>query len=307
MDEWFKRTWIVEYLEAFGFNPGGGIVPTRQLWHNVVSPEQNFGLIGFEEKEKMAYTAYPLDKVSATVTGVKATSDNSFFFAEIEFNRNLSAGDSILIAFDTYLKGTGESMLANNRSLSNRSEFLLSYIIGEGKAIHHVTAEYDMKGLTPRFNLANISVQKFRSTVTDGNGWVPMQWINDESTKSEFDIGALAAENSVDFSSGERTAVAWNGNRMRVRIPWTMLYFFDPTQMQVINGAVTNDGGASYSINEAKSDGIALSVYYKGMVISTTARYNWNTWMVVPSTNQYEKASLQLVEKGLSSIPDFAN
>jgi hypothetical protein len=307
MDEWFKRTWIVEYLEAYGFNPGSGIVPTRQLWHNVVSPEQNFGLIGFQEKERMPYTTYPIDKTAATVSSIKATNDNSFFYADIEFNGNLIAGDTVLIAYDTYLKSTGESTLPCKWQVPNRSEFLLSFRIGEDKAIHNVTEEYNMKGLTPRFNLADTDVQKFRSTVTDGKSWVHMQWINDESTKTVFDIGTLPAENSQDFSSGERSAVAWYGNRMKVRIPWTMLYFFDPTRMQVINGAASTNGGWSYSVTEAKSDGIALSVYYKGKVVSTTARYNWNSWMVVPATTEYEKASLQLVEKGLSSIPDFAN
>ncbi len=49
MDEWFKATWIVQYLEAYGTVIDEINIPTRQLWHNMVSPEQNFGLIGFEE------------------------------------------------------------------------------------------------------------------------------------------------------------------------------------------------------------------------------------------------------------------
>ena len=45
MDEWFKPTWIVAYLEAYGMISGGITIPTRQLWHNLASPEQNFGLV----------------------------------------------------------------------------------------------------------------------------------------------------------------------------------------------------------------------------------------------------------------------
>ena len=51
MDEWFKPTWIVSYLESFGFFSGYAIIPTRQLWHNLTSPEQNFGLISFDQAE----------------------------------------------------------------------------------------------------------------------------------------------------------------------------------------------------------------------------------------------------------------
>ncbi len=50
MDEWFKPTWIVGYLEAFGFLSGNAIIPTRQLWLNLTSPEQNFGLLTFEQR-----------------------------------------------------------------------------------------------------------------------------------------------------------------------------------------------------------------------------------------------------------------
>jgi hypothetical protein len=45
------------------------------------------------------------------------------------------------------------------------------------------------------------------------------------------------------FTSGQRTAVAWKNEKIIIRIPWTMLYFYDPTQMQIIDGAVSHDGG----------------------------------------------------------------
>lgn len=307
MDEWFKRTWIVEYLEAFGFNAGSGVIPTRQLWQNVVSPEQNFGLIGFKQAETPPYAAFPLDNSTGPVSSMKATNDNAFFYADISFSRNMEPGDTIMIAFDTYSRDKGESILPNGKLLSNRSEFLLRYVVGQSHAIQNVTEAYDMNGLTPRFNITDPAIQKFKTTVTDGNSWVPMKWINDEYTRSVFDIGMLPAENSLDFSDANRSALIWNGNNVNVRLPWTMLYYFDPTQMQVIDGAESTDGGWTFSIKETKSDGIALSVYYKGKVVSATARYNWEKWLVVPATAPYEKASLQLVEKGLSSIPGFAN
>ncbi|HEX2975509.1 MAG TPA: T9SS type A sorting domain-containing protein [Bacteroidales bacterium] len=307
IDEWFKRTWIVEYLEAFGFRGNSGMIPTRQLWHNLASPEQNFGLIGFEEKDRLPFTTFPLDDVSGPVTMVSGTNDNSCFQANISFRQNINPGDTIMIAFDTYSGTNGESMLPNGHVLSNRSEFMLHFVAGQDHAIHHVTQAYDMNGLTPRFNLTDPAVQKFRSIPTDGSPWVPMKWINDGKEATVSYIGNLPAENSSDFTTGNRTAVAWNGNTLKIRIPWTLLYFFDPTQMQVIDGATTEDGGRSFTIREVKSDGIALSVYSKRKVISTTARYNWEPWLVVPVTTTYEKASLQLVEDGLSEIPDFAN
>ena len=80
-----------------------------------------------------------------------------------------------------------------------------------------------------------------------------MQWINDEYEKTKQDIGRLPVENSADFTSGTRSAIAWSSNKLKVRIPWTMLYFYDPTRMSVINGAVSNDGGYTFEITKLPS------------------------------------------------------
>ncbi len=306
MDEWFKPTWIVMYLESYGINSGGETIPTRQLWHNLTSPEQNFGLITFEEVASMPFVSYVMDNNSGSLSKVSATSDNQFFYLEVETGRNLLQGDTVLVAFDTWLKNLGESVLPNGRIIADRSEFLLSAVLGRDTALYHVTPAYDMNGLTPRFDLSNHATQKFRSTVTDGAGWNLMQWINDEHMMTRQYIGRLPMENSPRFTSGQRTAVAWNGNMIRIRIPWTMLYLYDPTQMQVIDGAVSYDGGYNYEILSATSDGIAVSVYFDRKVTSSVSRYSWPSWLIVPDTSPAGKKSLEIIKAGLSSIPGFA-
>ena len=307
MDEWFKPTWIVQYLEAFGFLSDGTIIPTRQLWHNLTSPEQNFGLIKFTENDILPFVAYHTNNPNGPVSRIEATNDNSFFYLNIEVGQNLTPDDTLMIAFDTYSGSTGESLLINGKVLENRSEFLSVFVPGNDTAFHYVTEAYDMYGLTARFNLSDPTVQKYKSTVTDGAPWKLMKWINDEYEKTIQDIGRLPVENSTDFSPGTRSAIAWHSNKLKLRIPWTMLYFYDPTRMSVIDGAVSYDGGYTFKIATAQSDGIGLSVYYKGSVVSTTDRYNWSNWLVVPPTTAKEKASLNIVQGGLMSIPGFAN
>jgi hypothetical protein len=134
-----------------------------------------------------------------------------------------------------------------------------------------------------------------------------MQWINDGFEFTSQYPGHLPAENSSDFTFGQRTATAWINNKIKIRIPWTMLYFYDPTRMKVNDGANSYDGGASFEISTTTSDGIAVSVYFKGTVTSTLTRYNWDSWLVVPSTIYREKKSLHVVTDGLLSLPDFAN
>ena len=307
MDEWFKQTWIVAYLEAFGFNSGDVTIPTRQLWQNIVSPEQNFGLIGFEQKEVLPFLSYLTDKPSGPVTKIEATNDNGFFLLKIELMQSLAITDTIMVAFDTYSSSTGESRLPNGKQLANRAEFLFSMSAGNDTALYYVTEAYDMNGLTPRFNLSDPARQKYKSIISDGAPWKLMQWINDGFEFTKYDLGKLPVEKSSDFSQGFRTAAAWTGNKIKLRIPWTLLYFYDPTQMSVIDGAVTNDGGASWEIQTRQSDGIALSVYCKGEITSTLQRYNWDKWLVVPSFTDREKESLHVVEASLALFPDFAD
>ncbi len=307
MDEWFKPTWIVSYLEALGITSGSETIPTRQLWHNLASPEQNFGLVSFEQTSVLPFMAYRTDKPAGPLEKIEATNDNSYFMLEIESHSAFISGDTVMVAFDTYHAATGESMLPNERQLANRSEFLLTMVLGRDTALYQVTEAYDMNGLTPRFDLTDHSVQKFMTTNTSGAPWKVMQWINDGFEFTSHDVGRLPVENSASFTYGERTVAAWSGNKLKIHIPWTLLYFYDPTQMKVINGAETYDGGYNWEIITAKSDGIAVSVYHKGEVTSTLDRYNWPLWLIVPPTVTREKKSLEIIETGLMAIPGYIN
>ena len=305
MDEWFKPTWIVQYLEAYGTKNDEITIPTRQLWQNVVSPEQNFGLIGFEQTLPGQWWDYSIDGDDNSVSYIKACNDNSFFYLDIQLESVPSSGDTIMIAFDTYMKDTGESTLPGGKVISNRSEFLLMAIKGDDTANFHVTEAYDMYGLSPRFNLSDPLVQKYKSTVSDNAHWKLMRWVNNGFSGAVYEIGKLPAEDSPVFTPGERTAVAWDDNRIQVRIPWTMLYFYDPTQMKVIDGAVSYDGGYSFEIISRISDGIAVSVNNGSNVTNTLSRYIWPTWLVVPQTTEKAKRSLEIISEGLQTIPMY--
>lgn len=307
MDEWFKRTWIVLYQEAEGIPAGGEMIPTRQLWHNETSPEQCFGLLAFEQKERPPFVAYETDQPGGPLSSLKATHDEGFLYLEINSSEELAATDEFMIAIDTYRGNIGESQFPGGASMSNRSEFLLTFTLENDSARHHVTQAYDMKGLTVRFNLTDPALQRFRSTITDGAPWNLMQWINDGFELYTQEIGKLPLEHALTFTPGQRTAVAWSGKKITVRLPWTMLYFHDPTQMMVNDGAESYDGGYNFDIFTTSSDGIALSVLHKGVVTNSTNRYRWPSWLIVPPTVEREKASLFLVEQGLRSIPDWAD
>jgi hypothetical protein len=116
----------------------------------------------------------------------------------------------------------------------------------------------------------------------------------------------VPVEHASAFSPGNRAAVAGSGRKISIRLPWSMLHFFDPTQMTVNDGAVSYDGEFNFEIITSQSDGIAVSVWHNGTVTNATSRYSWTKWLTAPQTVEREKASLHIIEAGLAAIPNYA-
>ncbi|HCC71373.1 MAG TPA: hypothetical protein DEQ09_09530 [Bacteroidales bacterium] len=305
MDEWFKRTWIVQYLEAAGFQSGDDFIYTRQLWHNMASPEQCFGLISYDQENDFPLYQYSLDNGGSNPVYARAGGNNQVLRLTIETEEAISGGDSIMVAIDTYRSDLGESLLPGNYSIANRAEFLVRGTRGRDTSTLYVTEAYNMKGLTPRFNFTDPEVQKFRSVVSDGAGWQRVEWINNGYTMSETVPGYIFTGYgpAPDPAFGE--GMSWYENTITIELPWTLINFFDPTRMSVIDGASSWDGGYHWTIEESKSDGIALSVIINGEIYNTLTRFSWPGWLVVPPTVEREKASLDIVRSGLDPIPDY--
>ena len=75
IDEWFKITWIT--------NPIGTVPSRRHFWHNMTSPEQNFGLITFDPPEPdfkplQFYNSCKLDTIKWAI-------DFQYFRLKLEF------------------------------------------------------------------------------------------------------------------------------------------------------------------------------------------------------------------------------
>ena len=76
-----------------------------------------------------------------------------------------------MIAFDTYSGSTGRITASSTGRLLLTDPSFCCLWFRERYSIYYVTEAYDMNGLTPRFNLTDPSVQKYKSTVTDGAPW----------------------------------------------------------------------------------------------------------------------------------------
>ncbi|MBT4339495.1 MAG: T9SS type A sorting domain-containing protein [Bacteroidetes bacterium] len=285
IDEWFKVTWIVDTI--------GTAQERRPLWHNVTSPEQNFGMIAFEPKT-INYTELTLDNTNCNIKSMKVADDDQFFHVQIELKSVIEALDTLWIALDTYRDDLGESILPNGVKIKNRSEFLLRITPGDSANLYSTQAydlfEYWHGNADPK--------QLFHSIATDGDPWHIIRWRNNIFDTSIFYIGQLRSRHENEQASS-KDAVVWSGKNINIRIPWTLLLFTDPSKMEVLD-----DDRSSWERETVKSDGISLN-FVQNNCITSSDRYSWLGWNQARPYSEREKPWISDYNKALEKLNEF--
>lgn len=285
IDEWFKVTWIVDTI--------GTTQERRPLWHNITSPEQNFGMIAFEPKS-VDYTALSFDNSSCNVKSGKVADDDVFFHVQFELNSSISSNDTIWIAFDTYREDLGESRLPNGVKLKNRAEFLLR-ITPDDSANLYSTQAYDLFGY---WHGTSGSKQLFHSIATDGAPWNILRWKNNIFDTSIFYIGRLRLRHENDKSSS-LDAVVWSEKSIDIQIPWTLLLFTDPSKREVLD-----DDRSTWERETTTTDGISVS-FIQNNCLATSNRYMWMEWNQARPFVEREKPWIPDFTKALEKLAEF--
>lgn len=293
MDEWWKSTWIVDPLQF----PR----ESTPFWHNVTSPEENFGLIAFD----LGLPAFQtLQEGSGRVQKVDVAADAEFFHARLTLGSALNEGESLSIGFDTYRNDLGESQLPGGETTSRRHEFAL-VLQAPKEAQLYVTEAYDLFRI---WDEQRPEPKAYQSTATDGAPWHELTWKNTREHSSldgslvaaekTFPIGRLRVKGPLD-SDSSMDAVRLSGNTVTIRLPWSMLQVVDPTQRHVMH-----DEPQTPERESAISEGIALSIWLLGEQLETP-RYAWSFWHDAPATREREKPSMALFGEALKALPDF--
>lgn len=284
IDEWFKNTWITE--------PFGSTSDRRPMWQNVTAPEQNYGLVGFKEPGPY-FTRWPVSYGNGDLDSLEADMDNAYFYANIHLPEHLPDNDTIWVAFDTYRSDLGESVLLNDSTVSNRAEFLLA-VNNSAYSPMFVTEAYDLFGI---WHNTSESSQRYHSIATDGAPWNLIRWKNNFYEWSYQEIGKLRTALPGDTLS-TLDGVRIENDNVRIRIPWSLLQFTDPSQREVM------DDNRNTTLREvAVSDGICLTVIYNNDRI-VSGRLLWDAWNSVENVEEYKKASYQIFIDGMRTIPD---
>jgi hypothetical protein len=285
IDEWFKRTWVTDHIDY--------LMDRRILWHNVTAAEQNFGLIAFQRPLQMKkWEEFCPD---CHVKGIDAAADYDYLHFKIHLTELPGHLDEMWIALDTYDANLGESILPTGDTLDHGAEFALH--ITNYSAKLHVTQAYDLYGL---FHGISEPEQQYRSVATTGNPWNIVRWKVNEFDQDIQYIGNLKV-NYGFLPSSSRDAVTIHSDHIDIRIPWSLLHFVDPSEYVVFH-----DDRNTYIPEDTISDGIAMSVFYKGEAYKTSERFLWEKWNTALDVEEVIKGSYWVMKDRLSEFNNRA-
>jgi hypothetical protein len=283
IDEWFKRTWVADPLD---FD-----TDRRFLWHNLMSAEQNFGLLGFQ-LEGDIMRDWETFCVDCPIRSVRAGTDFAFFHLDISLGQSLAVLDTIWIALDTYDAALGESLLPGGQTLQHRAEFLL--MITAYKAELYVTEAYDTYAI---WHGTSVLQQQYRSVVSDGAPWRIVRWRNNTAAEEVQYVGSLQV-NRLGLPPSSKDAVTITDRRIQIRLPWMLLNFTDPGTLRVLH-----DDRSTPQREVRVTDGISAGIFFRGSRAETTSRFLWEPWTNVLAASEYPKKSFAVMAENLRFLP----
>jgi len=226
MDEWAKKTWITApYMIPYARHP---------LWHNVVDPEQNYGLLATECAPPPAAPQQVLEG-TGRLHRLELRANAAFLFLDFEF-----AGpppdwrtEELLIGLDTYARDRGETRYRPDLAATpppSGLEFLVR-LAGPDNGRLLASPAYNLgtyhfasaPGGDGRFEEIRRPIREPRLTA-DGRFF-----------PADFEDASRLRHGAFDASL--RTLNNWvvDGNRLHLRLPWARLNVTDPSSHHVLD------------------------------------------------------------------------
>lgn len=294
MDEWAKKTWITEpYMIPYD---------RHALWHNVVDPEQNYGILAMETK-KPEKAEYAIDG-KGQIEKLEMSKDEGFLYIDLTLKENFKFGDEkLLVGLDTYDRSKGEFKYSPYISVKSQSgmEFMVEISDKDnGKLL-----------VQPGYNIYN---GKYSSYSSNSGIFEEVQPIINKSRirKDGINTPEIKTDGSkLNYGAFENNSYnSWyvEGNKIHIRIPWLRFNFSDPSSMRVIDDERKIENPVKNQLNTRISDGILPSAIIVNTSnnnvldgINTEAEasfvpYKWESWNQ-PNYTERLKGSYDIIRK----------
>ena len=198
-------------------------------WHNVLDPEQNFGVLAMDAPEG-SERMFTLNDQGSLMSSIEVSANETYLYLTLHLSEEIDYSKAdMVIGIDTYERNGGEYRYADTFYATSFSG--MEYII-------YFRSQYDVElHVIPRYN---ISKGRYASS---------------ESYLGEYEyVGILTYGNFEDSN----TQIYKAGSSYYMRLPWASLGFADPSRRMVIHDP--NHRGSDADIRTTMTDGIMFSM-----------------------------------------------
>lgn len=207
MNEWVKKTWTTNFY----------MIPYERhvLWHNVLDPEQNYGLLSYEAAPSTLKTLYLAKNPNQHIQRIKVGQNASYLELEITAATPFDPQQPLPILISTY---------ALTKEPATTWEFALN------------TGKISKLLVNPSYNWIK---NRFFSKPEDPANFEEMIQLTNRKSVSKENI--IVQEINVNISrlgvgafKNNQNQVYYNGNVLHVRLPYGLLAISDPSSRQVL-------------------------------------------------------------------------
>jgi len=292
-DEWAKKTWTTEPF----------MIPyDRQAnWHNILDPEQNYGIVAMRSAGSKGEIQYIRDEINLAVS-----SDESYLKIDINYHE----GSRLLLGFDTYSKERGAVRFPGD--LMARTPGGMEFL-----------AELDLKGKGAGQFFAqksyNLGLNSYSSIIMAEPDFQPVSLLVNRSYRDSGGVlqKPLYADWSTlppgDLSEGSHS-LSYRDKGLTLRIPWGLLNVSDPSSSRVIDDesiryayplrdalqTVETAGIGIYGVLfDGEGEVLSLFPSDDGKSFTDKLFYTWQNWNV-PRYRESPKKSFEILKEYFS-------
>ena len=286
-DGWFKPVWISRHQVD---------VQRLRFWHDVMNPEQGYGLLAFDPASP-DFEQCPRSTGHGAIRSVRAAANAEYFLVNLDLAVQ-ACEDDLAVGFSLDPNGPGNVRLPGALVSPRPVQFILT-IPPRGPGVWRRYCERrSEKGNTDTVGQRG---SKTEARCSDGN-WAEVTWriahghLSKDGRRrfggEQLDVGRLQVCRACS-TFGDQDAVAIQGKRVQLRIPWLLLSVADPSQLRWFNHLSTGTANAFEAF-----DGVAVIAAYQGAVVSTE-RCRWSTWDAAPATTERLKSGVGILKSYL--------
>lgn len=283
MDEWAKKTWTTEpYMIPY---------ERHVLWHNMVDPEQNYGILAneVEKPEKPAYSV----KGRNAIRSMEVRWNEEYLYMDFALDKQLDfSKEKMMIGLGTLDKWRGDIRFPDKQDFfaPTGMEFVVD-INGKDDARLLVQREY------------NTADAKYSPVAAKNGDFVEMKpIINKERIRKNGSRIPAVLDNASKLWSGSleensRYNIYIKDNEIQIRISWMRLNISDPTTLRVIDDKRSIVNPLSDQLMTSLSDGINIySIVFNkqnDMLLgyaSTIEPVHWNSWTLSKYQERLKKS-----------------